>query len=1023
MKDSKYILKALVISALLASATSCHKVEMELPDTQWGSTALSVTPKINEGSLTRAVDNSSIATLHEDYLRSLDVFVVGKNVTYWKAYHLTWETPTIILNETSIKEKVDQLLAEDWYAEGLRVENKYKVYVSANSASLTGANSSISSVEDLKKLRVADATAEQYLWPDGTVDPSKLNLYKLYKAGSSTSSRIFTPTKEFIMSGMIDDWSPTGTGAQVFYVDLARAASKFVINVKFSEDFLKSLKYEHTKKADGSYEWKTDDSGELIILPDAKKSDIFGYPAWRFGNFSFEAPVFDPANFNSSLTACAGSKSNLILSSGALLHDPSAAEGSKSTAVYEGDDKHFTLTTYSYPHVWTEETVLDNAPAINLSIGFIDGTDNVSYKYYRIPLVSKDVTEIGRNKIYVVNATIASSGSTLLSEAEALVLDYEVLPWNEPAAGSDAPAPIKEVKNYFLSVTPQTYTLRGNGSQSVDLVYNLPVGERIKIQYFNSKEANEAILDGSSPAEDQGIDWGDANYAYQGLLDQSKKAAWYYNKDKTYRQSFGGNNVQYGITVNNNDKTNSKGTITVQSDALANKAIKYIAFRVYLDVDDWYNKGLYKDVIIRHFPTDNIQSIEGNWSSRWDGGSATTPITRTEETFDLSVAQSWGTYNTKEIEVSASDIHDRIEKNYTRRNNYYDYEITETTAQDFRNRVSEDRRDNANSFYNAREINRNGDYYYYWGEDLVESNSSDYDYYEYSWGRRYYYKYSKYYYARYYEAKYYRTKYYRTVTNYTYGTGSWVDWDIHANKTFTSLPIPYTYDGSNFQAKVWSKENNQVRGINVYNRNTDTIIYTEATSQDANNPGWIVFSESDNQIHWSDSHMTGLNNNHMYVIQITRTSDKYVLGRPELDSNYQTEDHVVSPAFMIASQLGAVRTFGSTQEGGRNAAIHCGTYMEVGQDGTRYTGWRLPTEEEIDVIVSYQGRNQNSVTIDGITITGDDRVMTPVLTGDYYWTSNKTTKATNYTQEDSNIDYAVRCIRDLSAKELEALNR
>ena len=164
--------------------------------------------------------------------------------------------------------------------------------------------------------------------------------------------------------------------------------------------------------------------------------------------------------------------------------------------------------------------------------------------------------------------------------------------------------------------------------------------------------------------------------------------------------------------------------------------------------------------------------------------------------------------------------------------------------------------------------------------------------------------------------------------------------------------------------------------------------------------------------------MTGLNNNHMYVIQISRTSEDYVMGRPELDNNYQSQDHVVSPAFMIASQLGAVTSFGTGTTAARNAAVHCGTYMEVGEDGTRYTGWRLPTAEEVDVIIKYQGTNNNYVIIDNIEVAGDDRVMTPVLTGGQYHTLSGTPRATGWS--DNNV--AVRCIRDLTASEVEALN-
>ena len=146
----------------------------------------------------------------------------------------------------------------------------------------------------------------------------------------------------------------------------------------------------------------------------------------------------------------------------------------------------------------------------------------------------------------------------------------------------------------------------------------------------------------------------------------------------------------------------------------------------------------------------------------------------------------------------------------------------------------------------------------------------------------------------------------------------------------------------------------------------------------------------------------------MYVIQITATSENYVLGRPSLDANYQSNDHVVSPAFMIASQLGAVTPF-TGNNAARNAAIHCGQYMEVATDGTRYTGWRLPTNEEIKVITTYQ--YDSDVIHDG--------TMAEVLSGRRYYTLNGTSEEAN---PDDDGGTFVRCIRDLSADEVEKLN-
>ena len=143
----------------------------------------------------------------------------------------------------------------------------------------------------------------------------------------------------------------------------------------------------------------------------------------------------------------------------------------------------------------------------------------------------------------------------------------------------------------------------------------------------------------------------------------------------------------------------------------------------------------------------------------------------------------------------------------------------------------------------------------------------------------------------------------------------------------------------------------------------------------------------------------------MYVIQITSTSNKYVLGRPVQDGNYQSQDQVASPAFMIASQLGAVTTTGS----GTTAATHCGTYMEVGTDGTRYVGWRLPTAEEVKVIIQYQ--RDTNVTADG--------TMAVVLGGANYYTLDGNSQATGVATESYTY---VRCIRDLTADEVKALN-
>jgi hypothetical protein len=155
---------------------------------------------------------------------------------------------------------------------------------------------------------------------------------------------------------------------------------------------------------------------------------------------------------------------------------------------------------------------------------------------------------------------------------------------------------------------------------------------------------------------------------------------------------------------------------------------------------------------------------------------------------------------------------------------------------------------------------------------------------------------------------------------------------------------------------------------------------------------------------------TGHYNNHMYVIQVSSTQDsEYKIAHATTNDSGITSDHVVSPAFMIASQLGVVSRNVFNQS---SALTHCQTYREVATNGTVFDGWRLPTEDEITFIVNFQkfsygrGSNNNSYS-----------PVEPVLKGSYYYTLNNTTKETGY----NNSGIFVRCVRDLTPDEVKAL--
>lgn len=150
---------------------------------------------------------------------------------------------------------------------------------------------------------------------------------------------------------------------------------------------------------------------------------------------------------------------------------------------------------------------------------------------------------------------------------------------------------------------------------------------------------------------------------------------------------------------------------------------------------------------------------------------------------------------------------------------------------------------------------------------------------------------------------------------------------------------------------------------------------------------------------------TGKSNNRMYVVQITNIpqNSEYKIGHvTKIDSNTkQSQEDVVSPAFMLASQLGTVTPFNN----GVDASNHCDKYVEVRTDGKKYTDWRLPTASEIGVITKYQyDKNQNVIDV--------------VLAGGSYWALNGNQVEANKNDDERGF---VRCVRDLSPEEVKKL--
>lgn len=168
---------------------------------------------------------------------------------------------------------------------------------------------------------------------------------------------------------------------------------------------------------------------------------------------------------------------------------------------------------------------------------------------------------------------------------------------------------------------------------------------------------------------------------------------------------------------------------------------------------------------------------------------------------------------------------------------------------------------------------------------------------------------------------------------------------------------------------------------------------------------------------YDDTSFDNLKNNRMYIIQVSSTKDsKYNIAHPNIDkSTGYTNDEVVSPAFMIASQLGAVRSADFNQS---RAKTHCETYREVKKENSKqviYDGWRLPTKAEIQFIVDFQQESYKNNK-------GEKKQpIKPVLEGANYYTLNNKDVATNISGANSGT--FVRCVRDLTPAEVDELDK
>ena len=1020
MRHLKPILFA--VFALIALTLSCvEPLDIVSPDgrNRFPEDALIISPQVLGVPATKAnIDGDE--SRKENKLASLDIFVYRKSGGTIYFFH------RYSLNESETQQLVsgrDYLLESNWRtakypdSQGAGYEgNTFKIYVLANLA--VNNRDAIPASPTEAELRAFISTSKQSI--SGSYDVVRLVDGK----GPGTEDRYNPHIKDnlFLMDGVIDNWTPASDAAQQYFTknadksfELRRAAAKFKVTLDFDPDFLDNVL--GTADADKLNFTKTEYwPGTQVKMTEVVTN--IGNAQYKFANFMPATYDFNPAEAVSAADLKTFRDANLWESTSRYdfsYKTPASAAGSYKYPYVD--------TTYSYAFSWDAAEAAEKAPALAVSIiytrttkhyneaGELTATDDpvAETNYYRIPLVdvvnaTTPVTEVHRNYFYQVDALISSMGAAIIDiEPTPVKLKYQVIPWSfNPATD------ITEVEGtellYFTADT--TYTLRGEGTQSIQLDYFTPKSEKLNsglykyeptlsnVHVYYKPDANTTTninVTGNRPG-----DYTDGNTKWSGSKATSNET----------------------VTITVKPAADGGGKVYITSQVLANRAVKYIEFdaSVTFEVPDVGTNGqptgttqsvtVTHHYLIQHFPLDNIQSVMGWWSSRWNGDidvsyfrklySRTTTKSITQQEWAAGIG-------------SSNDDRKNANSPETAVNGYY------ATGQDATIDATPGWGEDSPRPDRGISITWSGRNYVTiaetsgrnrrsWTIDMPYSTSywEDGEYYDYvnnyTQGRASLVKYGQ---------------YYGPVTEYSYnpsGEGwSW-SWEPCTLDEYNATAVLDRMETSAPSTGTWVSYDPQKGGINegtLYDGNGSGF---DAKVWDASRDAISLHTITTNGGWGGAANVTqygGKNNPNMYVIQISRAEATVVIGHPTINpTTYQSTDDVVSPAFMIASQLGAVSS--SAYDASR-AAQHCSTYMEVASNGRRFVGWRLPTASEINYIRKYQENN---------AIQGGG-VFERVLTGRNYYNLSGSTSIGNASGTNNNY---VRCVRDLTPAEVAELN-
>lgn len=1011
----------------------------------------------------------------ENTVTRLDVFVyktTGGTSTFHKQY-------TIGDGSAAINLGVDYLLETNWRL-NYTTTDTYRIYAIAN-INANKLNNPVLPTSPAEEQLLA-LTSESDATITGQYGYTCYDIVRLQNLEGTIPAEAGSldhhiSKKLFLMDGKVDSWQIDQTAQKQYFTNqadksypLSRAAAKFRVKLDFSQEFKESLgtadetglKFttviEEQTKLDDAGQPVTDNGVEVkipkteriitigsIIPADATGSYangvVTGGARAKFANIMKATYDIAPSGTTPSATEQTTFRDANLWDSQNFYEfsyrTPNGTYGTGTNAVQLYKYPYID-TTYSYAFSWDAAQAAEKAPALAVSIvyttyiqkykadGSFDGpaeSDGGVTNYYRIPLVditktgTEAVNEVKRNYYYQVEAFINTMGTSSTEIVPTRVkLNYRVIPWPyDPDEVTDAQTTQLE---YFVAET--SYRLRGDGAHSTTLQYFTPKSNPLASPYEAFNEYTPKIKNIQVYYNDQdGV-----KHTLASEANPSNPFIW---------STTDGGDVSISVIPARDKK--GGGDFHVSSTSLANRSIRYIEFDAYVEFEG--GNVVTHHFVVTHFPLDNIQSILGWWSSRWNQqpsqGTTTTyyrkRFYKREETVTPINQQTWaaGIGNNNESRRNASSAATAVNgyyatggsqtlQSYSYSNNRSILSVTgitwngrTVTISGTRTRGNGGTNGTWNTSYNnydyvvSTQVNdpgTNGNtvdvvlwkYNNYYRVDVQETSSYSPTGDDGSWT-----SYDRVEWEECTQAQYNATssdnRKMETVKNHP-GTGTWVAYSPTAVSGYNQGT---TYaDGSTYNAGTYGGNPTAGYYAKVWESDRDDSLIHRITSAG----GW----GREANVGTDDE---GKNNPHMYVIQISKAESGVILGRPVINSTtHLSNDNVVSPAFMIASQLGAVS---SSSYDASSAATHCFTYMEVSENGRRFVGWRLPTKAEITYIVNYQ---KNDVII-------NDGVFAEVLGGDYYYTLDGGSQATGSSHNDGTF---VRCIRDLTPAEVIELN-